>query len=333
MYWTRRRYYKCYFCGRYSRDVVKAYMDGEYRTICIKCFLAYTLHETIRGMLEYGREEDLKHVVRVLEGINDLVEDNPLAQAIRYVIDEWAHKYPQPLYVDELEQKWRYRLDLNKVLDYLSSEGVFVRTRFPGSDRIVLSPGKTLRELLKRFPSTKGFFRDVVKAITGLAVVRYLTDTETHKFRTIYATLQAIATCINEGKREPVYEVKGYRCKLCGKSFASKSEVKTHILRDHPYEIECTDEDCILNYIEAVTGRQVGEWCKYAYFVEKASVYGVSKINKFLRYLLTKGAIIPQEEDEIIIDRSGERYVAVDIAWIRVRERMRALERQIIRVR
>lgn len=331
--YRRRKYYKCYFCGKYSRDIVIAYIDGDNRTVCIRCFLAYALYETIRDMLKHGNEEDLRYVVRVLEGINDLVEDNPLAQSIRYVIDEWAHKYPKPLYVDELERKWRYRFNLDKILKYLASEEILVRVRFPGSTRLLLSPGNTLRDMLKRFPTSRGFFRDIVKAVTGLAVVRYLADAETRKFRNIYATLQAIAACIDGGEREPVYEVKGYKCRLCGKVFSSRTEIRTHILKEHSYEIECSDETCISNYMEPITGKQLGEWCKYAVFVEKASVYGVGSLNRYLRYLLTKGAILPQEEEEVVVERGGEKYVAVDIAWIRVRERMRMLERQIIRRR
>ncbi len=328
-----RRYYRCYLCSKYSRDIVVAYIDGDYRTVCIRCFLAYALHETIRGMLRDGNEEDLKHVVRVLEGINDLVEDNPLTQAIRYVIDEWAQSYPKPLYVDELERGWRYRLDLDKVLDYLASEKLLIRSRFQGSSRESLSPGKLVRDLLRRFPTSKGFFKDIVKAVTGLAVVRYLADPKTRKFRAIYATLQAIASCIESSDREPAYEVKGYRCRLCGKVFSSKTEIRLHILKDHSYEIVCSDDSCIQNYIELIPGKQIGEWCRYAFFVEKASVYGVGRVNKYIRYLLTKEAIVPQEGGEVVVERNGEKYVAVDIAWIRVRERMRMLERQIVRTR
>lgn len=328
----RVRYYKCYFCSKYSDEIVVAHIDGEYRTICIKCFLAYALHETVKDMLRFGDEEELRNVVRVLEGINDLVEDHPLAQSIRTVVDEWANKYPEPLYVDELKQKWSYRFDLNKILDYLASEDILIKARLIGSDRIILSPGTTLKDLLKRFPSSRGFFRDVVKAVTGLAVIRYLTDTETRKFRAIYATLQAILACIEGGEREPVYEIKSYKCKLCEKIFPSRVEVKTHILKEHPYEIECSGENCIVNYIEVVAGKQLGEWCKLSFFIEKAGVYGVEGLNKFLRYLLTRGAIIPQEGNEVVVERGKEKYVAVDIAWIKVRERMRALERQLIRV-
>ena len=308
-------------------------MHGDDRIVCIRCFLAYALHETIKDMLKHGSEEDLRHVIRVLKGINDLVEDNPLAQSIRYVIDEWAHRYPRPLPVSELERKWKYSFDLDKVLKYLASEGILVRTKFVSSSQVILSPGDVLRDLLKRFPTSKGFFKDIVRAVTGLAVVRYLADPETRKFRYIYATLQAIAACIDSGEREPVYEVKGYKCRFCGKEFSTRTEVRTHILREHSYEIECSDEHCISNYMEAITGKQLGEWCKHSVFVEKASVYGVGSLNRYFRYLLTRGAILPQEEEEVVKERDGEKYVAVDIAWIRVREHMRALERQIIRGR
>ena len=333
--YRRRLYFKCYFCGKYSRDIVIAYIDDVKRYVCIRCFLSHILHETIKEMLKYGNEEDLKYAVRVLEGINDLVEDNPLAQAIRFVIDEWAQRYPKPLYVDELERRWRYRFNLNKVLDYLASEKILVKSKFSGSDRLVLSPGDMLRGLLRRFPSSKGFFKDLVKAVTGLAVVKYLADPKTRKFRMIYATLQALAACIDDTGKEPYYEVKGYRCKLCNNTFSSKTEVKLHILKQHSYEIDCDidDDECFSKYVSEITGKQVGVWCRYGFFIKKASVYGVGVINRYLRYLLTKGAIIPIEGDEVVVERKGDRYIAVDIAWIRVRERMRQLERQVIRGR
>ena len=333
--YRRTRYFKCYFCGKYSKDVVAAYIDGDRRYVCIRCFLSYVLHETIKDMLKHGNEDDLKYVVRVLEGINDLVEDNPLAQSIRFVIDEWAQRYPKPLYIDELGRKWRYRLDLDKVLSYLSSEDILLVSRFPGSNRSVLTAENLLRDLLRRFPSSKGFFSDIVKAITGLAIVKYLADPKTRKFRMIYATLQALAACIDDTCKEPYYEVKGYKCNLCNNVFSSRTEVKLHILNQHPYEIDCDidNADCFYKYVSEVTGKQIGMWCRYSLFIEKASVYRVGVINRYLRYLLTKGAIIPVEGKEVVVERKGDKYIAVDIAWIRVREYMRQLERQLVRVR
>lgn len=333
--YRRRPYFKCYFCGKYSKNIVLAYIDGAERYVCTRCFLSYILHEAIKEMLKYGDEEDLKHVVRVLEGINDLVEDNPLAQSIRFVIDEWAQKYPKPLYIDELERKWGYKFKLDKILEYLSSEEILTKSKFLGSDRLILSPGNMLRNLLRRFPSSKGFFRDIVKAVTGLAVVRYLADPKTRKFRMIYATLQALAACIDDPDSEPYYEVKGYRCRICNNAFSSKTEIKLHILKQHPYEINCDidDNECFLKYVSEITGRQLGIWCKHRLFIEKASVYGVRAINRYFRYLLTKGAIIPVEGEEIVVERKGDKYIAADIAWGRVRERMKQLERQVIRGR
>lgn len=332
----RIRCFKCYLCGKYSKSLVIAYIDNAERYVCTRCFLSHILHETIKEMLKYGNEEDLKYAVRVLEGINDLVEDNPYAQAIRFIIDEWAQRYPKPLSIDELKWKWKYRLSLDKVLDYLASEEILIRSKLSGSNYLILSPGDILRDLLRRFPSSRGFFRDVVKVSTGLAVVRYLADPETAKFRKIYATLQAIAECLNDNDREPYYEVKGYRCKLCKSVFLSKDAIKFHILKQHySYEIDCdiNKDECFFKYVSEIPGKQLGVWCKYIYFVRKACVYGVGDINRYRRYLLTKGVITPMKGEEVVIERKGDKYIAVDIAWIRVRERMRQLERQVIRGR
>jgi len=329
-----RKKYRCYFCGRHTRDIVSVLFDNEVRILCIRCFLSYTLHETIKDMLRYGNEEDLISVVRVLEGINDLVEDNPFVQAIRYVIDEWAQKYPQPLYVDQLEARWRYRFPLVKILKYLQDEEIFVMASFPGSKRVVISPGDLLRSLLKRYSSSRDFFRDIVKAITGLAVVRYLIDPQSLKLRMVYATLQAIAACIERGTNQVYYKIMGYKCKLCNGVFSTKSEIKMHLLREHSYEISCSDiDECFHDYVIEIKGKPIGILCRSTLFIEKASVYGVGNISKYLRNLLTRGAIIPQEGDEIIREEDGVKYVVIDPAWIKVRERMRMLERQLIRPR
>lgn len=326
MYPGRIARYECYICGRDASVI--AYIDGRERMMCLRCFLAYTLHETIKHMLS-GTEDDFRYTVRVLEGINDLVEDNPFAQAIRHVIDMWAQRYPKVLFYDDLRQGWRYRYNLDDVLSYLASEGVLVKAELQG--RIILAPGDILRKLLTKYPTSREFFRDVIKAVTGLAVVRHLADPKKPKFRKIYATLQALAECINDKDSEPLYDIKGYKCKLCEKTFLSRDEIRSHI-QEHIPEKERIGTPLDELYAEA-TGKHLGVWCKYAFFIQKAGVYGVKDINKYRRYLLTRGVILPQEGKEAVIERNGETYVAVDIAWIRVREYMRSLEKQLIRSR
>lgn len=328
--------YECYFCKRHTSDVVFAYIDGDKKVVCQKCFLAYILHETIKSVFKHGNEDELRYLVRVLKGINDLVEDNPQAQAIRTVIDKWAQKYPQPLYLDELVADWHYKVSLDAVLDTLSTEGILVRARLSGLDRVVLSPGETLRELLKRFPTSKGLFSEVVKAVTGLAVVGYIADAKNPKFRALYATLQAILACIEDSEKELVYKEKGYRCKLCGNIYATKAELKSHIFKEHGHKIMCGDEECLRDYIEVVyedRDREIGVLCRLEHFIAKAGVYGVENIDKFFRSLVTKGAVVPREGNEIVVERDGKKYVVVDIAWAKIRELMRTLERQIVRTR
>ena len=330
-----RRYYECYLCGKYSRDIVVAYIDGDNRVVCIRCFIPYILHETIRDMLRNGSEEELRYVLRVLEGLNDLVENHPLAQAIRYIVDTWAQRFPKPLRKSTLETSWRYRLRLNKVLSYLASEGILVESRLQGSSSIVISPGPLLRDLLKKFPTSRGFFQDVVRAVTGLAIVRYLADAETRKIRSVYATLQALAECLDDSLKSPVYKIKGDKCRICDRIYSLKVEIKTHLLKEHAYKVNCdlNKEECFNQMVETITGEKIGVWCRLNLFISKAGVYGISNLSRYLRSLLTRGVIIPQEEEEIVVERNGEKFVAVDIAWIKVRERMRMLERQLVRPR
>jgi hypothetical protein len=332
----KSRKYHCYHCHRYVSDVVKVIINREEKYICIRCHLSLLLHDTIVNILKYGTEEDLKCLIRVLEGINDLVEANPLIQAIIYVIDRWSHKYPQPLYLHELMNEWKYKVPLQKVLNYLSSEGIF-EILLTHTGHKMLSPGYVLRELLKRYSSSREFFENVVKIITGLAIVAYLVDPESLKLRMIYATLQAINACIDDKCTKPYYEIKGYRCKLCEGTkqvvFASKDEARKHALEDHFRQVNCDiiDEECFNKYFEILTGRQFGVWCRYNIFVEKASVYGVRKISRFLRYLLVKRVIVPLEGDEIVKEIEGDKYIAVDFAWIKIREYMRQLDKELIR--
>jgi len=330
----QRRLYQCYICKKsYRSDVVEVDIDGASRTVCLRCWFAYCMHLVARDVLQNGGEEDLRHLLRVLEGINDLVEDNPMVQALRHVIDEWANKYPRPLYVDELEAKWRYRLGLDKVLKYLEDEGIFRRAQLAGVNKIILSPGDLLRSLLKRFSTSRGFFRDLVKVVTGLAIVRFLKEGEIPKIRAIYATVRAISECIESGVSAPVFRVKGYKCKCCNAIFATRHEATRHLLERHASEIGCSSDECLSSYIEPVADAQIGMWCRESFFISKAGVYGVRNINKFFRELLTRGAIVPVEGDEVVIEVNGERFIAVDNSWGRFVERMRTLERQLVRVR
>jgi len=325
--------YECYYCRKVTNDVVEINVAGVRRYICRRCYLARLFHDSILSMLRDGNEDDLNYVLRVLRGINDLIEDNPQAQAIRYVIDVWSQKYPKPLYVDELESGWKYIIPFQKVLGYLVSEKIF-RIEQTNFGREAILPGPLLEDLLKMFPSSRGFFRDVIRAVTGLVTVNYLSDPETRKFRKVYAILQAINVCIDDENKISYFEIKGYKCKLCEPVnqpiFASITEVKEHILNTHSIDCDLDEETCFNSCVEYVLGKEIAVWCKLLTFIEKASVFGV-EISKFLRDLLTRGVILPPEGDEVVRDVGGEKYVAVDVAWFRIRERMRALERELRR--
>lgn len=327
--------YTCDFCRKNIRDVVFVTIDNKECILCIRCFLSYALHETIKDMIASGREEDFKCALRVLEGINDLVEDNPFVQSIKFVIDEWARKYPKPLYKDKLKHKYYlyYRTPLERILNYLSDEGILIERKATHSNRIILVPGQILQNLLNRYPpSTKAFFKDVIKAITGLVIVRYLIDPEKPKLRAIYATLQAIKKCTDCPSTKPYYKKKEYFCKLCGSKFIDKNEAEEHLIIDHKEETAYKDaNESFSEYIE-IRGEEIGKKCEYDLFVEWASIYGV-RIDKYLRNLLSRGIILPQEGDEAIVEEGGRRYIVVDLAWIKLREYMRSVERQIIRSR
>lgn len=330
LHWSRT--YTCYLCKKvYHGEILRAYLDGAERWVCTWCFLAHVLRDTIKEMLVNGNKEDVEHAIRVLEGINDLIEENPHVQAIRYVIDRWAHEYPKPISLNKLASEWRFAVNIDKVIEYLESEGILCRVHSEAYGA-ALSLSDLMSRLLQMFPSQREFYTHVVKAVTGLAVVKYLADPHNRRLKKIYATLQAINAHLSEGDREPVHEVKGYSCKICRKTFSSLTEAKSHVQDEHAFEIE--DEESV---IEEIPGRKLGEWVKLSLFLEKASVYGVRDISRYLRYMLTKGALIPREGDLMTIKREKngcrEEYIAVDEAWIKVRERMRTLERQLIRSR
>jgi len=329
-YYTRQKY-TCEFCHKNTSEIVFVKINNLDYRLCTRCFLSYALHETIRDMVTSGREDDFKCALRVLEGINDLVEDNPLVQSIRFVIDEWARKYPKPLFKDELEFNWRYRFNVSKILDYLMREGILIERKSPSSNRIVIAPGDLLQDLLNRYPPlTKGFFKDVVKTITGLAVVRYLSDPTSPKLRAIYATLQAIKKCTECPSTKPYFKKKEYICKICGDKFVNKDEIKEHLIVNHKDKVAYKDvNESFSEYVE-ISGEEIGKKCEYDLFVEWASIYGV-RIDKYLRILLTRGVILPQEGDEVVVEEGDKKYIIVDLAWIRLREYMRSIERQIVR--
>jgi ACT domain-containing protein len=319
-------YRQCTLCKRYVDMWVNVVLENKEETVCFRCFLSYTLHETIRDLLRSGKEEDIKDAVRVLEGINDLVEDNPYVQGIRHVIDFWAHTYPKPVFIEDIKKTWFYKPNLEAVMNYLAEEQIFDLVTI--GNNLAIKPGAILVNLLKLSTTNKKIYTDIVKAITGLATVRYLVEPSNPKLRYIYATLQAIRECIDNSIA--FYEIKKYRCRKCEKEFATLHEIRLHIAKEHSYEnLESGSKD----FIEEVKGDIVGYLCKQNVFVEKAGVYGVHNLTKFLRSLITRGAIIAIESNEAVVEVNGEKYFVIDKSWIRVRERMRNLERRLIRQR
>jgi energy-converting hydrogenase Eha subunit F len=86
-------------------------------------------------------------------------------------------------------------------------------------------------------------------------------------------------------------------------------------------------------YVEEIRGDAIGYLCRQALFLQSATAYGVHGISKYLRRLIIDGVLLPVRGDDAIIEKGGEMYVVVDPSWIRVRERMKSLERKIIRQR
>jgi hypothetical protein len=317
--------YRCGRCGKLVKGVYNVEIDGKKMLWCLRCFLSHGLHETIRDMLLSGREEEVKDVLRVLKGLNDLIDDNSLVQGIRHLIDSWAERYPKPLSLDDIP--WPYIIEKETVVKYLEDEQIF-RIAAGGQ----LEPGVLLEKLLKLYPTNRSFFTELVKVVTGLATVRFLVDPENPRLRSVYATLQSLAACLDEAR--PHYKVKGYRCKLCGAEFATMYEVENHILEKHSLEggfEERTGGD-VREYVEEVS-ELVGYLCRWEHFTRSAVAYGVHNITKYLMRLLKDGVLLPAKSDEAFVDREGERYVVVDPSWIRFRERMRSLERKVVRQR
>lgn len=323
---------ECYFCQKFTGDVVQVYIDNNWRYVCRRCYLARLLRDTILSMLKEGSLDNLQYIIRVLEGINDLIEDNPNTQAIRYVIDMWSQKFPErELYIRDLASNWSYKIPLQKILEYLLSMKIFEIKQLEIGK--IISPGPLLKKLLEMHSSSREFFQCVVKVLTGLATVSYLVDPKNKKLRKIYAVFQAINAYIDDNSKIPYYEIKGYKCKICNAIFKTTSDINDHVSKTH----NLTDREAS-QYREEIFGDIKGYWCEYSVFVEKASVYGVKKLERLKRDLISRGVIIPREGEEIVMrirDRNGieREYVLVDIAWFRVRERMRALERELRRVR
>ncbi len=319
--------YRCGSCGKLVKGVYDVEIDGKKVLLCLRCFLSHTLHETLRDMLLSGGEEEVKDVLRVLKGLNDLIEDNPRVQAIRHLIDSWAERYPRPLSLDDIP--WPYiGIKTETVVKYLVDEQIF---RVEAGGQLV--PGALLERLLKLHPTNRSFFTELVKVVTGLATVRFLVDPENPRLRSVYATLQSLAACLDEAR--PHYKVEGYRCKLCGAELATRYEVENHILEKHSLEggfEEHTGGD-VREYVEEVRSEVVGYLCRWELFTQSSVAYGVRDITKYLMRLLKDGVLLPAKSDEAFVDREGERYVVVDPSWIRFRERMRSLERKVVRQR
>jgi hypothetical protein len=318
--------YRCGHCGKLVKGVYNVEIDGKKVLLCLRCFLSHALHETIRDMLLSGREEEVKDVLRVLKGLNDLIDDNPRVQAIRHLIDSWAERYPRPLSLDDIP--WPYTIKIETVVKYLVDEQIF-RVAAGGQ----LEPGALLEKLLKLHATNRSFFTELVKVVTGLATVRFLVDPENPRLRSVYATLQSLAACLDEAR--PHYKVEGYRCKLCRAEFATMYEVENHILEKHSLEggFEEHTRGDVREYVEEVRSELVGYLCRWELFIQNAVAHGVRDITKYLMGILKDGVLLPAKSDEAVVEREGERYVVVDPSWIRFRERMRSLERKIVRQR
>lgn len=326
MSWIKRHRFQCYKCEKFvDEGVYIKHHDGEV-FVCIRCFLSDALHETIRDILLSGKEEDIRDVVRVLKGVNELIEDNPLVQGIRHVIDLWFNKYPSPIFMSNIIGDWPYKINPQRIVDYLVHEQIF------SISQESLVPGEILKKLIKLYVTNKSIFTDIAKVVTGLATVRFLVDPNNPKLRSIFAVLQALRSCLDEAI--PYYKVKGYRCKLCGMEFATRYDIMQHIqshgLMDDVAEIS---DDLFQEYVEEIKGEVIGYLCRELLFIEKASTYGVHRTTKYLRKLITHGAVLATESDHAVVEMNGNRYIVVDASWMRIRERMRNLERQIIRQR
>jgi hypothetical protein len=325
--------YNCDGCKKPVKGGYIVDINGKEMLLCLRCFLSHSLHETIRDMLQSGREEDIRDVLRFLRGINDLIEDNPLVQGIRHLIDVWAMRYPRPLSLSDADlRNWYYKVSIKTVVNYLIDEQIF---KISAGDQ--LEPGALLEKLLKLHATNKSIYRDLVKAVTGLATVRFLVDPDNPKLRSVYATIQAIANCLNE--LDPYYIVKGYKCRLCGAELATRYEAENHVKEKHSPELSLEEymgdaaEGGAGKYVEEIRGDAIGYLCRQTLFLQSATAYGVHGISKYLRRLIIDGVLLPVRGDDAIIEKGGEMYVVVDPSWIRVRERMRSLERKIIRHR
>lgn len=314
---------KCERCGRYKRKLY----DINGMMVCSDCVRSHSFYKVFKNGF---KDPDLRgDVVTVGIDIGNIVWFNPFSQAWFYPLLLWIFFKTKglTLYVEELEASWKYKTPLRKVLQVYQEEGIFKVIESNGRKKIV--EGEILNEVLRKYGDRSDVF-DIVGAWTsGLIISRLHEESDTPDFRAVNATISTIAEKLVDSdgniKGEPYTKISGYRCRICGNKFASKEDIRKHLMDKHT-----VPSDEIMAQVEEET-TTIGYLLDYELLLENLKREGV-KPERFVERI-EKFAVLVHEDPETpwIVERDGRKYIVVEPAWVRVIAKTRVYEKELVR--
>lgn len=297
--------------------------------ICYDCVRGVSFYRVFKdGFRDPGLRGD---VVTVGMDIGNLVWFNPFAQAWFYPLLLWMFFKTRELtlHLGDLSASWKYKTPLSKVLQVYQEEGIF---KVIGSDENkIIVEGDALSEVLKKYGDRSDVFDIVGAWASGLIISRLHEESDAPDFRAVNAAIYSIAEKLIDVdgniKAESYTKTTGHRCRICGGKFASKEDIRKHLMMVHRIP-----SDEIMAHVEeeSIT---VGYLLEYEYLLENLKKEGV-KPERFVERI-EKFAVLVHEDPEIpwIIERDGRRYIVLEPAWVRVVAKTRVYERELVRGR
>lgn len=316
---------KCERCGKYKRRLYN--VNGMW--ICSDCIRGIAFYKVFREGFKDPRLRG--DVITVGIDIGNLVWFNPFAQAWFYPLVLWIFFKTRglPYYFDDLKATWRYRTPLEDVLKVYLEEEIFRVVDVSGKKVIV--EGDALKEMLKKYGDRSDVYDIVGAWVYGLIISRLHEEAEAPDFRVVNAAIRSISEKLVDAngniKAEPYTKITGYRCRMCGAKFATKEEVRKHLMIAHRVP---SDEVMMHVEEESIT---IGYLLEYNYLLDTMKREGV-KPERFVERM-EKFAALVHEDPEVprIVERDGKKYVIIHPAWVRVVARARVYERELIRGR
>lgn len=314
---------KCEHCGKYKRRLY----DVNDMRVCSDCIRGQAFYRVFKDGF---REPSLRgDVITVGMDVGNIVWFNPFSQAWFYPLLLWMFFKTKglTLHLSDLEASWRYKTPLSKVLQMYQEEEIF--KVIESEDIKVIMEGEALTEMLKKYGDRPDVF-DVVGAwVSGLIISRLHKESEAPDFRAVSSVINCIAEKLvdTDGtiKAEPYTKTTGYRCRICGGKFASKEDIRRHIMVRHT-----VPSDEIMVHVEE-EGIIVGYLLDYDGLLRALEEGGV-KPERFVERM-QKFAILVHEDPEVpwIIERNGKKYIVIEPAWVRLVARTRVYERELVR--